>query len=362
MGNDAVHDANGNLTAKSTGTSTVRYYWDDEDKMVRLEDSVVMNFKTEGLGFRRYKEVVGQGGTYFVYDLAGSDTPGLAPLVAEYDQNGNLVAKYHHDGGLIAMTRGNQSYWHVFEAIGTTRQLVNAQTQVTDSYAYDAWGNELATQGSTVNPHRYVGKYGYYSDTQSALMLLGVRYYSAGVGRFWSLDPIKEGRNWYGYVANNPLGYTDPSGLDICPIPLGSHIKGPSIWDTKHVETSWELESAHLASLGAWAMYQFPCIPPLGAPCICHWVMKCKANRSIELRIEDQFLCFSHKPPFVYVGTRIRSQQVKMGFEWECGRTVTMGTVVSSNDPYNIDEPIPIACKCPYPSMGGSNPSFIRGR
>jgi len=38
--------------------------------------------------------------------LAASDIPGLAPLIAEYDGNGDLVAKYHHDGGLIAMTRG----------------------------------------------------------------------------------------------------------------------------------------------------------------------------------------------------------------------------------------------------------------
>jgi len=41
-------------------------YWDDEDKMVRLEDSVVMNFKADGLGFRRMEEVVGQGQTWFV--------------------------------------------------------------------------------------------------------------------------------------------------------------------------------------------------------------------------------------------------------------------------------------------------------
>jgi len=121
------YDANGNLTSKTTGTSTVRYYWDEEDKMVRLEDSVVMNFKTDGLGFRRYKEVVGQSVTYFVYDLAASDTPGLAPLIAEYDANGNLIAKYHHDGGgLLAVTRNAQQYWYASEAIGTVRQLVNA--------------------------------------------------------------------------------------------------------------------------------------------------------------------------------------------------------------------------------------------
>ncbi len=102
------------------------------------------------------------------------------------------------------MTRGNQSYWYVFEAIGTIRQLVNAQTQVTDAYAFDAWGNELATQGSTTNPHRYVGKHGYYLDTQSALMLLGVRYYDAGMGRFASLDPILDTMNWCTYAADKP--------------------------------------------------------------------------------------------------------------------------------------------------------------
>ena len=96
----------------------------------------------------------------------------------------NLVAKYHYDGGgLIAMTRNNQSYWYGFEAIGTTRQLMGSQGQVVDAYAFDAWGNELTSPQSQVpNPFRYVGKHGYYLDTESALMLLEVRYYSADMG------------------------------------------------------------------------------------------------------------------------------------------------------------------------------------
>ncbi len=108
------------------------------------------------------------------------------------------------------MSRSNANYWYAYEAIGTTRQLLNAQGQVTDSYAFDAWGNALATIGNTVNPHRYVGKYGYYLDTQSALMLLGVRYYVAGVGRFVSLDLIREGTNWYVYA--DPINTFDPEG------------------------------------------------------------------------------------------------------------------------------------------------------
>ena len=150
---------------------------------------------------------------YFVYDLGASEIPGLVPLIAEYDQNGNLVAKYHHDGGLIAMTRGNQSYWYVFEAIGSVRQLTDAQSQVPDAYFYDAWGNELTSPYSQVsNPFRYVGKYGYYLDTQSALMLLGVRYYQAGVGRFMTFDPLKVKNNWYAYASNRPTVLIDPNG------------------------------------------------------------------------------------------------------------------------------------------------------
>jgi len=76
-----------------------------------------------------------------VYDMGSSEAPGLAPLLVEYDENGNLVAKYHHDGGgLMAMTRNNTSYWYPFEAIGTTRQLIDGQGQVLDAYAYlEAW-------------------------------------------------------------------------------------------------------------------------------------------------------------------------------------------------------------------------------
>ena len=39
------------------------------------------------------------------------------------------------------------------------------------------------------------------------------RYYDPGIGRFISEDPVKDSQNWYVYCDNNPLKYTDPSGL-----------------------------------------------------------------------------------------------------------------------------------------------------
>jgi len=159
-------------------------------------------------------------------------------LLAEYDENGNLVAKYHHDGGLIGMTRGNESYWYSFEAIGTTRQLIDGQGQVVDAYAFDAWGNELTSPQSQVpNPFRYVGKHGYYLDTESALMLLGVRYYGAFNGFFLSRD-LMEGYS-YTYAADNPVRWIDPQGLQTTAPPVTEPpVTKPSpVMECKVVET-----------------------------------------------------------------------------------------------------------------------------
>ena len=44
-------------------------------------------------------------------------------------------------------------------------------------------------------------------------MLLGHRFYDPSVGRFLTRDPIKDGRNWYGYCENEPVAYADEGGL-----------------------------------------------------------------------------------------------------------------------------------------------------
>ena len=44
------------------------------------------------------------------------------------------------------------------------------------------------------------------------------RFYDPVNARMISEDPIKDGLNWYMYVYNNPLKYTDPSGLYAVPL------------------------------------------------------------------------------------------------------------------------------------------------
>jgi RHS repeat-associated protein len=89
--------------------------------------------------------------------------------------------------------------------------LVNASGTVTDSYHLDAWGQQLASTGSTPNPYRYGGAWGYITDP-SGMLQLGARFYWPEVGRFVGRDPAKDGTNWYAYVRNQPTVGIDPSG------------------------------------------------------------------------------------------------------------------------------------------------------
>ena len=66
-----------------------------------------------------------------------------------------------------------------------------------------------------------------YQDDETDLLYYGYRYYSASTGRWLSRDPIEEqgGLLLYGFVANNPVNYVDPTGQ----IPLDT------IWDIANI-------------------------------------------------------------------------------------------------------------------------------
>ncbi|MDA3812609.1 MAG: RHS repeat-associated core domain-containing protein [Spirochaetaceae bacterium] len=50
-------------------------------------------------------------------------------------------------------------------------------------------------------------------DWDNGLYYFNARWYDPQLGRFITEDPIKDGLNWFAYANNNPLRYTDPTGL-----------------------------------------------------------------------------------------------------------------------------------------------------
>ncbi len=70
-----------------------------------------------------------------------------------------------------------------------------------------------------LKPSRYTGK---ERDAESGLDYFGARYYGSALGRFTSPDPLggnlinPQSLNRYAYVLNNPLSFTDPTGMYVC--------------------------------------------------------------------------------------------------------------------------------------------------
>lgn len=194
---DAVtytYDNNGNLLSDGVNT----YAWNARDQLVAVSGANPMAYAYDGLGRRRSKGTVGT-----LYDGWNPIQLKTGATVVENRLTGLGLDAYY------ARARGGAVQSYVTDALGSTLALHDAEQNAVASYSYDPYGSTSGPVDSNVV--KYTGREQDFGD----LYYYRNRYYKPSIGRFISEDPIGlgGGGNLYTYVYNNPLMYTDPSGL-----------------------------------------------------------------------------------------------------------------------------------------------------
>lgn len=210
------YDDNGSLVerrAKASGqcqqvVADVEYVYSADNRLleVRSGGGVVTSFAYDGLG--RLIALGSPGAqTFRVYD--GEDS------LLDYDASGALLSTWVHGPGIdepLAFDEAATVRFLLVDGIGSLADITDLAGGIEASAVYEAFGKLVSGDGSQL-------VYAFTSRELSlspSLYYYRARYYEAEFGRFLQEDPIGllGGLNHYAYVANNPLRFVDPFGLN----------------------------------------------------------------------------------------------------------------------------------------------------
>jgi RHS repeat-associated protein len=210
-------DSNGN-TQTSSG---VTYTYDFEDRLLTTSSGATIVYDGDG---NRVSETASGATTQFLVD---DQTPTGYAQVAEELVSGAVTAQFTYGPMRISQRRTATSFYG-YDAGGSVHQLTDNTGTVTDTYAYDAFGNTVAQTGSTVNEFKYRGE---QYDASLQMYYLRARYYRPQTGRFLSQDKWEEAdsipcpcgakvpfltpgglNHLFEYAHADPANFIDPSG------------------------------------------------------------------------------------------------------------------------------------------------------
>jgi len=141
---------------------------------------------------------------------------GLRPI-ARLKADNTLEAVYYYGekpNVPEAMDKGGKTYRIVSDQLGSVRLVIDSQSgEVAQQIDYDVWGKVINDTNPGFQPFGFAG--GLY-DPDRGLTRFGARDYDAETGRWTAKDPILFGggdSNLWGYNANDPVNWTDPTGL-----------------------------------------------------------------------------------------------------------------------------------------------------
>jgi RHS repeat-associated protein len=134
--------------------------------------------------------------------------------VGEYEEAGEryrgITVTLYGKGEAVSLSTTRGTVYLGKDVLGSVRTTTGVNGSIEERYEYDVFGVPYMgdlTQGMDLG---YTGK---PYDAVTGLYDYGYRDYKAEVARFTSIDPIRDGSNWYAYVNNDPVNWVDPWGL-----------------------------------------------------------------------------------------------------------------------------------------------------
>lgn len=217
--NTYTYTPNGEVAVKSnseTGETTI-YNYDSFGILngVLKPDGERIEYVIDPQGRRIGKKTDGNLVSGFLY----SELPGP---VAEVKPDGSVKSRFIYASMPNTpdyMVRDGKTFRIVSDERGSPRLVIDIATdQVAQEIYYDSFGQILYDSNPGFQPFGFAG--GLY-DFETGLTLFGAREYDAETGRFTSQDPLGffgSDTNLYTYAGNDPVNFTDPSGLiDLTP-------------------------------------------------------------------------------------------------------------------------------------------------
>ncbi len=181
----------------------------DYDEANRLKKVTVAGLSTTSTydeQGRRVRKSSKAGTVLFAYDQQGH-------LLGEYDQTGLAIAEYVWlDDTPIAVIIENEVFFIHADHLDTPRVIVDRGGAVRWRWLADPFGTAAPELPAFTFNLRGPGQ---YADKETGLVFNHARDYDPRLGRYIESDPsgLEGGPNTYAFVFNDPLRFTDPTGL-----------------------------------------------------------------------------------------------------------------------------------------------------
>ncbi|MBO6522699.1 MAG: RHS repeat-associated core domain-containing protein [Balneolaceae bacterium] len=204
------YDANGNMIENGVnGLSHARYDYRNLPYMLSGSSSTV--YSTYDADGQRVSKKEGSTTTAYIRGADGQ-------TIAVYE-NGSIEKWNLISGGDVigTVTSGGSKEYFIKDHLGSTRTVVNSSGSAVAYFDFYPYGKLMPGRYTTSNDDRYKFT-GHERDEEAGLFLdyMGARNYDPEIGRFLQIDPMMEFSSPYIYVGNNPLAFTDPTGMFSC--------------------------------------------------------------------------------------------------------------------------------------------------